>query len=329
MEIEKRVHPELKPILKFAPENVAEAWTPEGIAHLRVGVPLVEDPKVKISERYIPGPTGAPDIRVLIYEPRHNVEGLLPGILYLHGGGYATGGTQKLDAEPLRSSSEVGYGHLNYIYSFVIEANCVVAAPEYRLAPEDPFPAGVEDCYETLEWMAANASELRVDPARIGVTGNSAGGGLTIAVSLMARDRKGPGIRFQMPLYPTIDDRLNTPSNYEITHGGLVNREMCRRLWNMYLGEGHEEREISPYAAPAREKDYSGLPACYTFVGELDPHRDDTLAYITRLVQSGVPTGFSLYPGCFHGFELAVPQAAVSRQAVGIAVQAMKEGLWS
>lgn len=311
MDIEKRFHPELLPIVKSMPSGTT-AFTSENLPSLRTPVPAPpEDPEISFREVQIPGPDGAPKISVKIFAPKSKT-GASPAVLHLHGGGYAGGSTELF---------------MGFIGRYVKEAGCVVVSPEYRLSPENPYPAGVEDCYATLKWLAANSAELGVDPKRIAVTGNSAGGGLTIAVCLLARDRGGPAVRFQMPLYPTMDDRLETPSSHEITDGRVLNRESCEGIWTFYLGEGHKEKEVPIYAAPSRAKDYSGLPPCYTFVGDLDPHRDETLDYITRLVQSGVPTGFALYSGCFHGFDLMAGHTGVARRAIDAAVQALIEGL--
>jgi len=200
------------------------------------------------------------------------------------------------------------------------------------LAPEYKAPAAAEDCYAALlwfkEWFKENAAKLGVDASRLAVTGFSAGGGLTVAVALMAKDRKGPAIAFQMPLAPTMDDRMKTRSTLEFTDKRALNYESVKNIWNQYLGEGHELKDdISPYAAPARATDLSGLPPCYSYVGGLDPHRDETIDYISRLAQAGVPTGFTLYSGGIHGFQLENPEAGISQHAVKTAIWMLKRGL--
>jgi acetyl esterase/lipase len=311
MNLEERLNPELRSFISLLPDNMAKGWTLDTIGATRIEVPPTTDPAVNVSECFIPGPADSPEVRVKIYKPQ-NQEVLLPGVLYIHGGGYAMGTVEMFDPT---------------CNNLVKEVNCVVISPDYRLAPENPYPAGLEDCYASLEWFVANAVELGVDLDRIAVTGASAGGGLTIAISLLARDRKGPKIHFQMPLYPTMDDRLLTPSSNEMNDGRVLNKETCEGIWNLYLGEGHKTKDISPYAAPSRAMDLSGLPPAYIFVGELDPHRDETLDYVTRLVQAGVPTGFTLYSGCFHGFDMMVPHAEVSKGATNISIQALRDAL--
>jgi acetyl esterase/lipase len=315
--LEKRLAPEFSKVLSNPPAYLG-AWTNEKI-YRKIGrdiifplIPAPPDPLVRITDRLIPGPDGEPDIPVRIYEPKVK-EGILPGLLYFHYGGYSIGSPAHEDAACCR---------------YVKEVNCVIVSPQYRLAPENPAPAAYEDCYAALLWFAANAEELSVDPCRIAVTGFSSGGGLTIAVCLMSRDRHGFMPAFQMPIAPTIDDRLKTKSALEFTDPRALNYGSCKSLWNLYLGKGHETREdISPYAAPSRAADLSGLPPCYTYVGGLDPHRDETIDYVTRLVQSGVPAGFTLYPSVIHGFELEVPEAEISVQATSTAIAALRRAL--
>ncbi len=312
--LEERLDPEFLRVLTEPPAYLG-AWSNETIIR-KIGrdiifpvVPTPPDPAVAVTERSIPGPEGAPEIPVRIYAPRER-SGALPGLLYLHYGGYVIGSPAHEDAT---------------CYKYVKEVGCVILSPAYRLAPEDPAPAAYEDCYAALLWLAANAGALGVDPGRLAVTGLSCGGGLTIAVSMMARDRGGPKLVLQMPLAPTIDDRLRTPSSREFTDPRALNCDSCKKIWDLYLGKGHEDRDdISPYAAPGRATDFSGLPPCYSYVGDLDPHRDETIAYITRLAQAGIPTGFSLYPGGIHGFELEVPDAEISRHAMDTAVWSLK-----
>lgn len=262
---------------------------------------------ILVSNRFIPGPAGAPKIRVRIYEPRVK-EKNHPGLLWIHGGGYILG---------IPEADET------LCQRFVSEVNCIVVSVDYRLAPENPFPAPVEDCYAALKWFSENADALSTDPSCIAVAGTSAGGGLTAAVSLMARDRKGPSIAFQMPLYPMIDHRNNTPSSFEITDKRVWNREQNMIAWKMYLDTNNDE-DVSPYASPALASNFSDLPPTYTCIGDLDPFRDETINYISRLSQAGVPTEFHLYPGCFHGFEEMVPNAEISQRAIAQIVQALK-----
>ncbi|MCH1625816.1 alpha/beta hydrolase [Fredinandcohnia sp. SECRCQ15] len=272
--------------------------------------PQPRDETITISDQLIPGPEGAEEVRVRIYEPIEK-KGILPGLLWIHGGGYVMGTPDSDDALCQR---------------FVSEAECIVVSVDYRLAPEHPYPVPLEDCYAALTWFADHAYELGVDVSRIGVAGASAGGGLTAALTLLARDRKGPHIVFQMPLYPMIDHRNITPSSIEITDHRVWNRDYNIKAWELYLG-AKQKGEVSPYASPALAADLSGLPPTYTCIGTLDPFRDETINYVARLSQAGVTTEFHLYPGCYHGFELGIPDAEVSQRALKQYVEAMKLGL--
>ncbi|MEA4971687.1 MAG: alpha/beta hydrolase [Candidatus Metalachnospira sp.] len=316
--LEKNIDTEFTYILSQPPAYLG-AWSSEKIIR-KIGRDIIyppisvpADPQVKVTEQMIPGPKGAPEIQIRVYEPKIRT-GILPGLLYFHYGGYTIGSPTHEDA---------------MCYRYVKEVGCVIISPAYRLAPENPAPAAYEDCYATLLWFVANASIFSVDPLRIAVTGLSSGGGLTIAVCLMARDRGGPMPIFQLPVAPTIDDRLRTKSSTEFKDPRALNYNSCRQIWNFYLGKGHENRDdISPYAAPSRATDLSGLPPCYCYVGGLDPHRDETIALIARLTQADVQTGFSLYPGGIHAFQLELPDARISRHAISTAIHALKYALY-
>jgi acetyl esterase/lipase len=197
----------------------------------------------------------------------------------------------------------------------VAAVDAVVVSVEYRLAPEHPFPAGPDDAYAVLRWLAASAEELGVDASRIAVAGRSSGGGTAAGAVLMARDRGEVEVAFQMPLYACLDDRLVTPSSHEIQDPRSWNRTLMDNAWDAYLGP-MRGADVSPYAAPARAEDLSGLPPAYVQVGELDVLRDENVAYAQRLLQAGVPTELHVYPGAFHGFDVLVPDAEISRRAI-------------
>ncbi|MFB5189007.1 alpha/beta hydrolase [Alicyclobacillus fastidiosus] len=265
---------------------------------------------VSVSEQWIQGPEGAPDVRLRVYKPIEAYTSM-PGVLWIHGGGFMLGNPEMNEGLCQR---------------FVTEANCIVVSVDYRLAPEHPFPAPLEDCYAALTWFHEHADDLSVDRSRIAIAGASAGGGLTAGLALLARDRQGPPITFQMPLYPMIDDRNITPSSHEITDPRVWNRESNLKGWAAYLGT-NGRGDVSQYAAPSRATDLSNLPPAYTCVGELDPFRDETIDFVTRLMRAGVSCEFHVYPGCFHGFESMVPQAEVSQRAISEYVQALKRAL--
>ncbi|UJF34787.1 alpha/beta hydrolase [Paenibacillus hexagrammi] len=303
------VLPELRNIMDRLPVfDLRNPRMPEGVE-----IPKIEQsPHVKSTKLSIQGPDS--ELKVKIYEPVNRTSAALPALLWIHGGGYVLGNYELDDG---------------LCEEFVLAANCVVVSIDYRLAPQFPYPAAVEDCYAGLEWMVAQAEELHIDTSKLAIAGTSAGGGLTAALTLMARDRGGPKIAFQMPLCPMLDDRHVTASSYEINEDmfpKLWNREQNQLAWSMYLGNINAD-DVSPYAAPTRAKDVSGLPPAYTCVGELDLFRDETIEYVNRLVQAGIPVEFHLYPGCFHGFEKIFHDTEISRQARKEYVHALARAL--
>jgi acetyl esterase/lipase len=181
------------------------------------------------------------------------------------------------------------------------EGGAVSIGVDYRLAPEHPFPAGVEDCYAALEWVAAHASLLRIDPSKIVVGGSSAGGNLAAAVSLMARDRGGPGVAFQMLFYPVLDDRCDTPSMVSSHDTYIWTYQNSLDMWNHYIGK--DRSSVSPYASPARSMYLDGLPPAYISTCEHDPLRDEAIMYAMKLMEAGVPVELHNYPGTVHGFD--------------------------
>jgi acetyl esterase/lipase len=263
--------------------------------------------RVVSEDRTIPGPEGA-DLHVRIYTPAEATGVVLPGILYIHGGGMILG---DLDGEHLRAEA-------------LCEAvNAVVVSTDYRKAPEDPYPAQVQDCFAALQWTAAHASELDIDAGRLAVYGGSAGGNLAIATTMMARDNGGPAIHFLMAPYPMLDDRNVTPSSHEVTEVGIWDRAGNIEAWQWFLGG----RTADAYAAPARATDLSGLPPTFIDVGEMDLFRDEDVDFVARLVQAGVPTEFHLYPGAYHASEVFAPDAELSRRIVTTRVEALRRAL--
>lgn len=302
---------QMKSFFTSRPEDLVAArkWMVELFATASGEQP--RNDRVTVEDRSIPGPSGAPDVPIRIYALA-NRAGAVPGLLFIHGGGFTLGNLDSEHASCLHIVEEVG---------------CVVVSVDYRLAPEHPFPAAPEDCYAALKWMAANAGPLGIDLSRIGVRGGSAGGGLCAAVALMARDRGEVKLIFQMPLYGCLDDRHITPSSHQMDAEDMIwGRPASLLGWKAYLGEDHQG-DVSPYAAPARAEDLSGLPPAYMMIGELDLMRDENIAYATRLLQAGVPTELHVYPGSFHGFEGLVPNAGVSVRAVNEYTEALKRGL--
>lgn len=245
-------------------------------------------------------------IRIRIYKPLH-AKGDLPGVLWIHGGGYAMG---------LPELEE-------HFYTTLMETSeCVIVAPDYRLSVEAPYPAALEDCYEALLWMKNHSKELGIRSNQLMVGGNSAGGGLTAALSLYARDKRQVNLAFQMPLYPMIDDRMITESARD-NNAPIWNSDLNKWGWKLYLGELYE-KQVPYYAAPARALEYNNLPPTVTFVGDLDPFRDETSEYVNKLRQAGVKVDFEIYKGCFHGFNNVCTRAQVSQMAIAFLKKSFK-----
>jgi acetyl esterase/lipase len=277
------------------------------VTQMMGAVEIPPNPNVTSEDRTVPGPDGAPDIKVRIYRPAR-ATGTLPGIYFIHGGGMILGDVEGEDPAASTICEQVG---------------AVVVSVEYRLAPEHPHPAQSEDCYAGLVWMAANAAELGFDPGRLAVYGASAGGGLTIAVALLARDRGGPPIRFMMPIYPMIDDRNETPSSHEITDIGIWDRSGNIEAWTWYLGDSKPDQ----YAAPARAEDLAGLPPAYIDVGTIDLFRDEDITFAMRLMAAGVPTALHVSPGAYHGSETFAPDAPLSQRIWAGRIDALRQAL--
>lgn len=255
-------------------------------------------------EQYIPSRNGGPDIRVRIYKPIHGtVE--LPGMLYIHGGGYMVGQPEEFSAQ---------------IKDFINTKPCVVIAPDYRKALDEPYPAAFNDCYDTLLWLKENARSIGALSDQFIVGGHSAGGGLTAAVVLKARDSKEVKIAFQMPIYPMIDDR-GTDSSKD-NNAPIWDEKSNQLGWSLYL-RGVDE--IPPYAAAARAKDYNHLPPTITFVGSVEPFKDETLTYVEQLRKANVPVRFELFEGAFHAFEIFAADSAIGKRATKFLLDSYKE----
>ena len=254
---------------------------------------------VQCEEVWIPRFGEGSRIRTRIYKPLGSIE-RLPVLLYLHGGGYFMGTPESFAL---------------IIRKFIETRHCIVIAPDYRKSLKAPYPAAIDDCYETLVWIKNNSEMLGARPDQIMVGGHSAGGGLTAALTLRARDRGEVNIAFQMPIYPMIDDRMTTESARD-NNAPLWNSKLNEMAWHFYLSELKRRNQPIPYdAAAARASDYSNLPPTMTSVGDLEPFRDETIAYVENLKKAGVPVEFEIFKGCFHGFDMVAPNASVSKEA--------------
>ena len=307
---DSRVHPKLREPLNAMHENFIDIDNIEESRRELAGfssfVPLES---LEISDLVVAGADGEPSVPVVLVKPVVKKVELLPGILYIHGGGYTCGSARE-----------------NSIQTYADQLDCVVVSVEYRRAPENPFPAALNDCYSALVWLYENAVQLGVDRSRIAVIGSSAGGGLTAALALYARDKQGPPIFLQAPLCPMIDDRCVTESSKDITDSRVWDRKKTVDGWRAYLGP--IDGAPSQYAAPSRAEDLSGLPPMYITIGELDPLRDETLEYVARAVKAGVPVDLHMYSGCYHGWEFFAPGSELSRRSKRNTIEFLKDALW-
>lgn len=254
--------------------------------------------KMICEEQYVTKKDGGV-IRLCIYKPIDSKPNAT-GLLWIHGGGYA-----------MRVPEQDMY----YFEKFTSVANCVIVAPDYTSSLIKPYPAAFLECYDILCWMKENAHKLGIRDDQLFVGGGSCGGGLTAAISLYARDTKEVNIAFQMPLYPMIDDRMNTYS--AIDNNAPVWDSINNELgWKLYLDDLFESDNVPKYAAPAREVNYSNLPPTFSFVGEIEPFHDETVTYMKNLREAGVKTHFSVYSGCYHGFDTICPKSDKGKSAI-------------
>lgn len=245
---------------------------------------------VAIVNRSIPGPDGAPEVPVRIYTPE-GLDHAVPGILHIHGGGFVIGNLDSEQGTCIALSRNLGV---------------VVVSVDYRLAPETPYPGPLEDCYAALQWAGANSAQLHIDPTRLAVFGMSAGGGLSAAIALLARDRGGPPLCFQYLGIPELDDRLQTVSMRRFVDTPMWNRPNAELSWDYYLGDQYQRGadDVPYHAAPARAEDLAGLPPAYVSTMEFDPLRDEGVEYALKLMQAGIATELHAFPGTFHGSSL-------------------------
>ncbi|MCQ8831276.1 alpha/beta hydrolase fold domain-containing protein [Streptomyces samsunensis] len=269
---------------------------------------------VDVREISAPGLGAAPDVPIRLLRPV-GTPGPLPVLLAMHGGGFVLGKAQDYEY---------------FCLEVVRDLRIAVANVEYRLAPETPFPGPLDDCYAALSHVHAHGEELGIDRARIAVGGSSAGGGLAAGTVLRARDEGGAPIAFQFLVSPALDDRASTVSARQFANGPILNRHFNELVWQKYLGPGYQgpgDSGVSPYAAPARATDLSGLPPTYIVAMELDPLRDDNIQYALRLLQAGVSVELRSHPGTFHGSTELAASAQSSVRAQREMLDALRRGL--
>lgn len=248
-------------------------------------------------------------LRLCVCRPKKALTEAVPGLLWIHGGGYAMG-VPEMDTLFVDRLMQAG--------------DCVAVLPDYRLSTEAPYPAALDDCWLALKWLAQNAAELGVKQDQLFAGGDSAGGGLCAALCLRARDTGEVNIAFQMPLYPMIDDRMQTPSQQD-NDAPVWNSKSNDAAWQMYLAGKRGTEGIPAQAAPAREEDLHGMPPTCTYVGDIEPFHDETVAYVLGLQQAGVRTWFKEMKGCFHGFDIVAGFSKPAKEAAAFSQQAFRE----
>ncbi len=304
------VDPAFLPLLDFFP---AAGFNADTLGQIRAMVaelprPTAPDDGISVSERVVPGPSGAPDVRVVIYTPTRSAKPY-PVVLHLHGGGYVIGSPELADTNNRLFASAVG---------------CVIVSVDYRLAPEAIFPAAVEDSYAALKWVHANAASLGADASRIAVMGESAGGGLAAGLALLTRDRGEVPLAGQILTYPMIDDRNTDPAKAHPYAGEFVWTLSSNYYgWTSLLGRAPGGPDTSPSAAAARAESLAGLPPTYLSLGDLDLFLEEDLEYVRRLTRDGVPVEMHMYAGAPHGYTL-LAEAATAQQAIRDQITAMR-----
>lgn len=285
----------------LAPEDIAAARRGSAAVELLAGLDLTGDGAFEVTERTVPGPGDAPGVPLLICRPTAPATGTGRPLLYhVHGGGMVLG-TNRLG--------------MNTALDWAQELQAAVVSVEYRLAPEHPHPAPVDDVHAGLLWTAEHARDLGCDPGRIVLVGASAGGGLAAALALLLRDGGGPRPMGQMLMSPMLDDRDDTPSAHQMAGIGVWDRTANATAWGALLGDRRGGPDVPPYAAPARAADLSGLPPAFLDVGSAETFRDEVVSYASRIWQGGGVAELHVWPGGFHGFDGIAPRAALSRAA--------------
>lgn len=304
----ERVDPQLQPGVDFLVGRTPPATSEQLVAMRQqntarlAALPTDLTGAVSMTDHVAPG-AGGVDVALRCYRPARatatQAPGPLPCLYWIHGGGMVAGSVAEDDLFCLRLAAATGIA---------------VVSVEYRLAPEHPFPAALDDAYQGLLWTVENATVLGIDPGRLAIGGASAGGGLAAGTALRARDQQGPPLRFQYLAYPMLDDRDQTPSSLEFSGIPSWNRERNQQAWKWFLGASYGSGTVSAYAAPSRAADLAGLPPAFIQVGELDVFRDEDIDYAARLLRAGVAAELQVYAGVYHGADGLAPEADVSRR---------------
>ncbi len=281
------------------------------IAAVKAQVPPIGG--VDTEDRKVPGRDGQPDVPVRVYRPSAAAGRAVPALLWMHAGGWMLGDLEMDDLALAALAKEIG---------------CVIVSVDYRLSPEHRFPAALHDCYAALAWLADESRALGVDPARIAVGGASAGGNLAASLALLARQRGGPRIAYQLLIYPSLDDRTALPASDDHPETYFWSRQNSIDAWTAYLGHPPGRDGVPTLAAPARATDLTGLPPAYIAVGTLDPFLDENIDYARKLIDANVACELRVYPGAFHAFDVFASQGRISQQFAADRNAALRRNLF-
>ena len=290
------IHPELQPLAKSFPRisfNRWNIWLVRRLARFQPKPKLPDD--VHIEHTLIPTQDAKHTLRLRLYRPA-NRSVPSPVLLWMHGGGLIMGSPELDDS---------------FIPRFARETGILIVSVDYRLAPAHPFPTPLEDCYTALQWIQANAASLGIDPARIAIGGESAGGGLAASLAQLAHDRGEVQPIFQMLVYPMIDDTSAIRANVPHTEWMTWDQKSNRFGWESYLRQPCGSAQTPPYAVASRRDDLTGLPPAWIGVGTIDLFYEEDMAYAEKLKRCGVDCELLVVPGALHGFDLLAPQLQI------------------
>ena len=308
-----KVRPELQPSAKMSPKvtySRRNVWLFNLLMHLIPPSKALKD--LHVENFFIPHQDGRTKVRLRIYKPK-SVNKPTPALLWMHGGGYVMGRPEQDD-----------YSCAQYVH----ELGIAVVSVDYRCAPKHPFPAGLDDCYSALKWIASHSRELNINPKCIAVGGNSAGSGLAASLAQLALDRKEIKPAFQLLIYPMLDDRTVLRTEIDDSNNVTWNHASNRFGWESYLGQECGADNVPAYSVPARRADLSGLPPAWIGVGDLDIFHDEDVAYADRLKQAKVECEMVIVPGAFHGFDVFDPQVSVVKDFRKSQITALKKYLF-
>ena len=304
-DIDTRLDPELATVRAFHPNLGFDLTDIEGsrsiIRKVNERLPVPAASEVILTNQRVQLPAKSQSIDLLIIRPTgiSMPDQRLPVLLWFHGGGYCMGSARD---------------NVQRLAGIARQTQCAVISVDYRLAPENPYPAALDDGVAAFEWVVANGKQLGCATNKVAVGGASAGAGLAAAVALFLRDKPTLQPKFQLLIYPMLDDRGRTPSSYAITDSKLWNRETNSMAWALYHGEQAGRSDVPAYAAPSRATDLSRLPPAFIAVGDLDIFLDENVEYASRLGRSGVPAELHVYPGAIHGFDILAPTSHLAAQ---------------